>query len=152
MAISRETIYAALFARLQTKVTLCKTFKRKWVAAQGIGADQQPALLCLEGHESPKAEPALAPIWTLEVAVVVYARTNDTDTPGTILSNILDQIETALELQNNEGQRFTNWNTTLGGLQGVQRAWIAGAVEKEDGMLTGGQGWMTLPVHILVAH
>jgi hypothetical protein len=99
MAISREPIYAALFARLQSKVTLCKTFARKWIEPQQIGQDQQPALLCLEGKQTPNDRSPLPPIWTLEATIVVYARTNDTATPGTILSNILDQIESALEIQ-----------------------------------------------------
>jgi hypothetical protein len=105
MAISRETIYAALATRMQAKVTLCKTFARKWVEAQQAGADQQPMLLCLEGDESPRDEPPLPPIWLLSVDVVVYARTNDSATPGTVLSNILDQIESALEPQPTEGSR-----------------------------------------------
>ena len=148
MPISRDAIYAALFARLQAKVTLCKTFSRKWLEAMQIGVEQQPALLCLEGHETPRDDPILPPIWTLEAAVVVYARTNDTPTPGTVLSNILDQIEGALERQNTEGGMPSHFQTTLG-LQGVQRAWIAGSVDKEDGAVTGGQGWILVPIHIL---
>lgn len=148
--ISREPIYAGLFSRLQTQVTLCKTFSRKWIAAQEIGIEQQPALLCLEGSELPHTEPRLPTIWTLEAVVVVYVRTNDTATPGTILSNVLDQIEGALEMQSSESRLVNGWQTTLG-IQGVQRAFIGGAVAKEDGALTGGQGWMTLPIHILVA-
>src|SRR4051812_15108136 len=97
MAIARETIYAALATRLQSKVTLCKSVSRKWVEAQHAGADQQAMLLCLEGDEAPRDEPPLPPIWLLSVDVVVYARTNDSATPGTVLSSILDQIESALE-------------------------------------------------------
>src|SRR6267142_810598 len=150
MAISREAIYAALFARLKAQVGLCKTFSRKWLHAQEGGNEQQPALLCLEGNELPRDEPPRPPVWTLEATVVVYARTNDVATPGTVLSNILDQIEAALEFQAADGVNFFTEVHTMFGIRGVQRAWIAGQVQKEDGAETGGQGWITLPIHILV--
>jgi hypothetical protein len=149
MAINREAIYAALYARLQAKVTLCKTFSRKWIEPQQIGQDQQPALLCLEGKQTPNDRSPLPPIWTLEAMIVVYARTNDTATPGTILSNILDQIESALEIQPAEGAVFFRSIHTTLGLSTVQKVWIASEVEPEDGAMSGGQGWFTVPVHIL---
>ena len=148
MPLARETIYAALFARLQARVTLCTTFSRKWLSADKVGIDQQPALLCLEGDEIPRDDPTLPPVWTLEAQIVVYARTNDTPTPGKVLSNILDQIEGALE-RDNESVISAHFNTSLGLPLTVERAWIAGPVEKEDGALTNGQGWISVPIHIL---
>ncbi len=151
MPLSRDAIAAALFTRLSSKVTLCKTFSRKWLEAQQVPIEQQPALLCLEGSETPHEmhdDQELPPVWTLEFAVVVYARTNDTPIPGKVLSDILDQIEGALERSNTEGGMPGRYHTTLG-IQNVQRVWIAGAVQKEDGMETGGQAWMSLPIHIL---
>jgi hypothetical protein len=148
MPISRDTITTALYDRLQSKVTLCNTFARKWIAAQDIGTDQQPALLLLEGDESSSADPMEPPLWTMEFAVVVYVRTNDVDSPGAKLSNIIDQIEGALERQTGESVLNTHYNTSLGIPKQVQRAWIAGPIEKEDGSNTGGQGWISLTIHV----
>lgn len=144
--IAGESIYAALFARLRSSVTLCKRYERKWFEPQQIDPDHQPALLCLEGHEVASNDGALPTSYVLEAAIVVYARTNDTDTPGTVLSNILDQIKAAFEPQGTDGWIGVKAHTTLGGL--VDSAAIVGPIEKEDGALTGGQGWISLTVRI----
>lgn len=144
--IAGETIYAALFARLQSLVPLCNRFERKWLEAQQIEPEQQPALLCLEGDEMASDDVTAPTTYVLEAVIVVYARTNDSATPGTVLSNILDQIRAALEPQPAEGGIGYRVHTTLGGL--VDSAAIVGHIEKEDGSMTAGQGWLSLTVRI----
>lgn len=145
--ISGETIYAALFARLQSQVTLCKRFERKWFEPAQIDADHQPALLCLEGNEIASDDVSVPTSYILEADIIVYARTNDSSTPGTVLSLILDQIKAALQPQGSEGVIALDAHTSLGGI--VDSAAIVGTIEKEDGTLTGGQGWLSAAVRIV---
>lgn len=150
MAIVRDTVYAALYARLKAQVTLCRVFSRKWVDAQN--ADTQPMMLVLEGNETPSDQPPAHPVWTLHAVVIVYVRTNELDAPGAALSAIIDQVESALEMQ--AGDSFTTMFTEVHsnlGVQGVQRAFISGEVSKEDGSLTQGQGLIEIPISIIVS-
>lgn len=146
--ISGETIYAALFERLKATVTLCKRFERKWFEPGQIDAEHQPALLCLEDNEVASDNVAAPTSYILEAVVIVYVRTNDTAVPGTAISNILDQVKAALEPQSPDTMLGLRPHTNLGGL--VDTAAIVGPIEKEDGTLTGGQGWISLTVRMVV--
>src|SRR4051812_12991608 len=84
--------------------------------------------------------------YVMAAVIVVYLRTNDTATPGTAISIILDQIKAALEPQAGEARTGIRAHTSLGGL--VDGAAIVGQIEKEDGSLTSGQGWISLTVRI----
>lgn len=145
--ISGESIYSALFERLKATVTLCRRFERKYVEAQQFDPDQQPALLCLEDDEAASDDDTTPTAYVMGAVVIVYVRTNDTAVPGTAISNILDQIKAALQPQVGDAMLGLAAHTNLGGL--VESAAIVGQIDKEDGTLTGGQGWISLSVRIV---
>lgn len=150
MAVNRDSIYAALFARLQAQ-TAFKQYERRALDFTQVSA--QPALLVLEGDQDvAHASPSLPAIVKLEAFLVIYAKTTEQKTPGKVLNDLITSIEAALERQPGEaGGTFAGSGdqqyTTLGGL--VRRAWINGRVQLNPGT-EGEQGIAIIPVEMLV--
>lgn len=157
MAAQRETIFAALFARLQANVTGIVTFSRKTTGFDDVPASMQPALFLVKGSETPVQQQGFPLLWKLDATVIVFCR-NDADpdaAPSIQLNEILTAIETALERQPAEGPnpagRFPNspggsiFGTTLGGL--CSHCWISSAIEVGEGAI-GEQAIAIIPIEI----
>ena len=101
---SREAIYAALFARLQTinsnlvaGASAIQTFSRRFVPASRV--DLQPALLMLEtGEDYEHPAFGVPPKVTLTAQVLIYTRdgTDPNAVTATGLNRILDSLDAAL--------------------------------------------------------
>lgn len=144
MALNRETIYAALFARFQAKLgpagsNVIKTFSRKYKHPEDIAFVDQPALIQVAEGEHPEQAEGKPAVWTLGATLAIYLHDNVSNTadtsPETPLLNLIDAVEAALErapgengpLNPNERQ-----STTLNGL--VRHVWISGTVEVYPGI------------------
>jgi hypothetical protein len=155
MAVDRERIYAALFARLRAKVSgQVLTFTRKYVDYDQVAASQQPALILSATHTTPENELGEPTRWRVNAVIVLYAQTSTyPDNPDRALSQLITAVEGALEwspddkpLQGASFQRGVQQQTTLGGL--VSHCWISGAVEYTQGE-TGDQAVAIIPVEML---
>lgn len=102
MIVPRETIYAALFAQLQSALaSTFKTVSRRWQPPDQISPADRPALYQVETGEVAATSQKIAGLaitWNLKVDLVVYSSGN-TD-PGSIpsqeLNALLDALEAAL--------------------------------------------------------
>jgi len=150
MALASEPIFAALFQRLKDKlVGSIKTYERREIDYSQIeGVDNQPALILIEDSFVPENKSQGVPTkWTLNAIIFLYAKSTDSKTPGTILLNLVDQVNAAFDRQNSEPKFVPDETfTTLGGL--VHRAWISGAVEFYPGA-TSDQAIAVIPVSML---
>lgn len=141
--MTREPIYAALFAKLQAVdgfVTVSRRLKH-WADVPPV---EQPALFMAQKRETVTTTPGLNPVWVFSVDVYLYAHTQgDANlSPGAILNPLIDSITAAL------APEVVSNKQTLGGL--VQHAWIDGSIETDEGVL-GEQGVAIIPVTIKVA-
>lgn len=140
---SRETIYAALFAKLSGLAGFT-TKSRKLKHWADTAPSEQPALFVIQRTESVQTVPGLNPVLELRVDIYLYAHTrgDPSKAPSEILNPLLDAVAAALA-----PDVITN-KQTLGGL--VQHAWIEGSIETDEGVL-GDQGVVIVPVIIKVA-
>lgn len=150
MTLGRETIYGALFARLQTLapapagngavVTLSRRLKH-WADTPPL---MQPAIFQVQKREMPSQAPGRPPAWTLTVDLYLYvhAGADPTASPATALNAVLDQIDALLSPD-------VSGRQTLGGV--VTHAWIDRAgIETDEGAL-GAQAVAIVPVTLEVA-
>jgi len=136
--IQREPIYAALFALLAASGGYVTT-SRRLLHWNDVSKEQQPALFQAQRNELAKTDTGKPTVWTLNVDVYVYVRTDGGAPPGPILNPLLDAIEAALAPAGSNVQ-------TLGGL--VHYARIDGAIETDEGTL-GDQAVAIIPISIL---
>ena len=139
--ISREPIYAALYAKLAA-VSGFRTVSRRLKHWTDTPASDQPALFVIQRRETVQTVPGLNPVYTLEVDAYIYAQAPSTDAPSQVLNPLLDALTATLlpDASNNK--------QTLGGL--VQHAWIEGVIETDEGVL-GNQGVCIVPIRIKYA-
>lgn len=138
-----ETIYAALFAKLQA-VSGIKTASRRLKHWNDVAANLQPALYMVQTGEAPEQVRGLPAKWRLSVEVYVYVNVpTEKIVPSTLLNPILGAIRDILAPDN----LAANVNT-LGGL--VSHCWLSGQIEVYDGVL-GDQAVALVPVEILTA-
>lgn len=141
--MTREPIYAALFALLQTAIGKAGvvTVKRGFKHFDDVNAADQPAVFMSQRAEVGAPQPRGMPSkWTLQVEVYIYARNDDTSLiAATPINNILDAITSALAAPIDGVQ-------TLGGL--VAHCWIEGAIQIDEGTF-GQQGVAIVPIHML---
>lgn len=125
MALSREAIFSALFARLRSNTRLAalvKTYTRRAVGVENYSIAQQPLLVLEAGDQSAETQEGVPPIWTLAASIVVFARapSDPSTSPESVLLDIVDAAEAALEMGPNESTGFPyggrHTQTTLGGL------------------------------------
>jgi len=140
--VTREPIYAALFAKLAAAAPFVTTSRRlkHWTDTPG---SEQPALFMAQKRESvqPNTQgPGLPPKYLLEVDVYVYAKARSNTAPGPLINPLLDAIDTALA-----GVPASNGKQTLGGL--CEHAWVEGEIETDEGTL-GDQAVAVVPVRI----
>jgi hypothetical protein len=102
MITPRETIYAALFAQLQSALTpTFKTVSRRWQPPDQISPADRPALYQVETGEIAATSQKIAGlgiIWNLKLDLVIYSsgNTDPGSTPSQELNALLDAVEAAL--------------------------------------------------------
>ena len=144
--LDREAIYAALLTRLSGVASLL-TVSRRLPPAAPPGPAEQPCAYMPCGKEVPQYVSRLPLRWSLQLALVIYARTDDpSQAPSSILTPIVKDIETALQWRPGEGPVAPGAATTLG-IVGVMHVTI-GHVEYGEGTLDG-QGVAFIPVEIV---
>jgi len=102
MIIARETIYAALFAQLQSALGASfKTMSRRWQPPDQISPADRPALYQVETGETATTSMKIAGLplkWNAKVDLVIYTAgdTSSLTLPSTELNNLIDAVEAAL--------------------------------------------------------
>lgn len=141
--LTRETVYAAVYAKVSsssTFVTKSRTVKH-WA---DVPKAEQPALFFSEGNESAERRKGFPTVWTLTPQIILYAATLDDDTqsPGQILNPMLDAIEACFEPD--PGREAQTLNDLVYSIS------IYGTVERDQGFV-GGQGVAIIPLRIIFA-
>lgn len=141
--ISREPVYAALFAKLQAAAPFVTTSRRFKHFADVAPADQ-PALFLVQRPESVSTTPGLDSVHELSCDAVVYAnaRGDDSVVPAAVINGLVDAVFAALK-----PNPITN-KQSLGGL--VEHAWVEGQIETDEGLLQE-QGYALVPIRMKVA-
>jgi hypothetical protein len=142
--MNRETIYSALYAKLQGAASFNTTSRRlrHW---GGVTAAEQPALFQSQKDETAHRTRGQPPKWMLTLDIYVYAQApDDATSPATVLNPLLDALEAALAPA---GADLATGVQTLGGL--VSHCWISGKITTDEGVL-GGQAVAIIPIEILV--
>ena len=140
---TREQAYAALLTRLQTLVAAgaVKIATRSFTLSQAVKPPELPAIFMEGDAEEIMPRPNLPPKRRLTVRLLVHVAVPGDQVAGTVLSAMLDQIDSVLAPP--PGQTVQ----TLGGL--VAHCWIEGVIERfEIGKPNHANA--LIPVHILV--
>jgi len=142
-SVSREAVYAALFAKVSgiAGLNLASRRLQHWT---DVRTANQPALFQVQRTEEVTALPGLPARLVLQAAFYLYVATgNDTtEVPATQLNSFTDAITTALAPDPSTGLQ------TLGGL--VTHCRISGKIETDEGTL-GTQAVAIIPVEILLS-
>jgi len=152
MNVARETVIAALLAKLQAVTfaapvngqTSFVSVSRRLKLWGEAPKSQRPALFVTEHREQPvyRSE-ALPNLTMLSVDLFIYIDASDANTiPAAALNVMLDAIDAALKPQPADNER-----QTLGGL--VSHCRIEGQVLKDPGDLDG-DGLLWIPLKLLV--
>lgn len=138
MYSTRETIYAALFAKVSAAASFV-TVSRRLKHWADVSPGDQPALFQAQVDETVQTIPGLNSVFILRVDLYIYANTagDSTLSPSTILNPLIDAVTTALQFD-----RVTN-KQTLGGL--VEYCVVEGRIATDEGVL-GDQGVCIIPV------
>ena len=140
--IARESIYAALFARVATAANFVTAARRlrHW---SDLTPAEQPALFMRQKSEQAAITTLGAPtVWTLVLELYVYAHASDPYVaPATVLNPLIDSVEAAL------APPVTGLQD-LGLPEMVQHAYISGKIETNEGILRD-QAVAIIPVEIL---
>jgi hypothetical protein len=141
--MTRETIYAALFAKVSA-ISGLVTASRRLRHWSDVKSSEQPALFQIQKTEDPTQKRGLPTVWNLDADLYLYVHSGKDHSaiPSTQLNRFLDAIEAALA----PTDPVTNAQT-LGGL--VSHCWISGRIETDEGVL-GDQAVAIIPVAILV--
>ena len=142
--IVREAIYAALWS-LAAEAGNFATASRRLRHWSDVSPAEQPALFMSEKGAVAKVLALGAPVvWTLHADLYLYAHSADPYlAPASILNPLIDAVEAALAPAPATGIQNL-------GLAMVQRAYIAGKIETDEGVL-GDQAIAIVPVEILAA-
>jgi len=109
--ITREPIYAALFAKLAGIGGFNTTSRRARILSD-VPQEEQPALFVYQVNEMVNTVPSLESVHTLKADVIVYVWEEDESvSPSIKLNPLIDAIENALA-----PEMLTNNKQTLGGL------------------------------------
>lgn len=142
MSFTRETIYAALFAKLEAVKTAgtLVTAARRWKAPTLVAAEDQPAAFQAQVRETAQMQTgSKGPRkWKLQVEWHVYVNVGEDPAASTAeaINPILDALDAELEA-----------DPTLGGL--VQHCRVVGEIQTDEGVL-GPQGVAVMPIDITV--
>lgn len=140
MALVREPVYAALFARVAAIPGL-KLTSRRVRSISDTPANLLPALFMAQTFQTPIYEAGRVTQWQLGADVYIYAKDPANANPGAIMNPLMDGLQDALAFDN------TMQNAcTLGGL--ALKCEI-GPVETDEGTM-GEQAIVRAPITILV--
>lgn len=139
--MNRQSIYNAVFARLQT-MSGFNTISRRLKHWSDVSRAEQPAAFLSFKSEVGTGETGVPNKWLTEFDVYIYANTPEPDSPSDKLGELLDEVEKAI---NDTTNPITNVNT-LGGL--VEYCRIDGVIETDEGTL-GDQAVAIVPIKIL---
>lgn len=141
--ITREPIYAALFALLETAADFA-TVERRLRHWGDVAPAEQPALFVAQKTETASTRTFAAPtVWTLLVDLYLYVHSSDPYlAPAMLLNPLLDAVEAALAPSAVTGVQ------DLGLPHQVQHAYINGKIETDEGVL-GDQAVAVVPIEIL---
>jgi len=140
MALVRESIYGALFTRLQGIAGL-KYTSRRLRSINDTAANQFPALYMAQTYQRPLYEAGRKTQWELGADVYIYAFDRVGKNPGAIINPLMDGLADALAFDN-----IMDNACTLGG---VALKCELGDVETDEGTM-GEQAIVRAPINILV--
>jgi hypothetical protein len=142
--ITRETIYAALAAKLAA-IPGVKTFSRRLRHWNDVSPVDMPAVFMVQKSEIAEQKRGFPTKWNMSVLVYVYVKTDGdhSSIPAQLINPIMDAIEGVLK---------PNCNGVADlGLPGVvSHAWIDGSIETDEGVL-GEQAVAIVPIAILAS-
>lgn len=145
MALNRDLYYQALFLRLKDRVRGIEFFSRHY--ADYTQVQTQPALICVASYNRDEGGIGYPSKWILGATIVIYAKNPKQDDPGeTVLLNLIDNVESALEIGGDVAREMGEAQTTLGGL--VYRVSVSGTIEIYPGA-EGEQGVALIPVEMI---
>jgi hypothetical protein len=147
---SRETIYSRVFAFFSALTVggapAFKVATRKLTQWDGLGGEDQPALMMRQRTETARYQKGIPVLWTLGIDLYMYVSTgaqNDmTIIPSQILNPLLDALESALV--HDDPAMAT---CTLGGV--VSHCSIDGPIEIYEGTM-GDEAVALVPITVLV--
>jgi hypothetical protein len=152
VSATREQIMTALFALVSTGEGRAGAFA--WTGGgpfvytsrrgQMWDAVSQPSLMQIEHDENRQQAARMPAKLILRATWLIYHQSGNVQStvPAIVTNNIIDAIEALLPTDDFSGDNFQ----TLGGL--VERAWIDGAIIKENGD-GDGQSIIMIPVSVL---
>lgn len=142
MKATREQVFAALFAQLQTVPGLV-TVSRTLQNAQDMPPEQMPAAFQLQGKQAVTYKGAVPAFAVMEAQWLFYASNTDPNVaPSTVLNGLLDAACAALAPPGPMDKQ------SLGGL--VEYTAIDGDIEVFEGVL-GDTTIAVLPIKIVLA-
>jgi hypothetical protein len=135
---SRETIYAALFAKVSQAANF-ETVSRRLQHWTDVSASAQPALFQAQIDETSQTVPGLDTVFVLRVDLYVYANTQGDSSlsPSTILNPLIDAVLATLAFDPISNKQ------NLGGL--VEYCVVDGRIVTDEGVL-GNQGVCIIPI------
>jgi hypothetical protein len=141
MAISREAIYSALWAKVAGLAGIV-TASRRLRHWDDVSPEEQPALFQTQKEQAPEQKYGLPPKWRLYADLYVYVNSGQDPlaVPAIALNEMIDAIEAAIAADPVSGVQ------TLGGL--ASHCWINGKIETDEGVL-GAQAVAIIPIEIL---
>lgn len=151
MSINRETIYSALFSRLQTQLAgSFTTIGRRHVMPPDLGPAQQPALFVCGVRESHEPHPVIRTSGKLKLMAMLFVYCYDSginEQPGQEAQLGATQMNTLLAAIDDALAPDISGFQTLGGL--VYHCWVEGDTDIDPGIL-GQQAAAFVPVNMLV--
>jgi hypothetical protein len=139
---SRESVYAALFAKLQSLPGLV-TVSRRLQNVQDVAPESFPAAFQLQGEQSAKFSGNTPAVFTWKADWLLYVHNDDpTSAPSTSLNTLIDAASALLNPPPGQNKQ------TLGGL--VEYCAIDGPVQVFEGVL-GDRAVAILPISIVLA-
>lgn len=156
MAIGRETIYAALFSQLFSKLDVSnggpfQTTSRRVQSVGQLQIGDQPALfMTTVGERNRHTVLGAPPITDMMATLYVYAMVDEmTDVPDTVINNLMDTIENAVSPSAINAQAGDG-SQTLGDL--VQRVWIDGRLTAYGTGAAGRQSVSVVQISMMANH
>ena len=139
--MTREPIYAALYAKLQTIGGSVLTYSRILQHWTDVASSRQPAMYQVQMTEVANPQPLGLPTkWTLNLDIYIYVKGDGKTSQTPVINALLDALTNVLASTNPSGKQ------TLGGL--VEHCWIEGSIQTDEGVL-GDQSVVIVPIKIL---
>ena len=140
MNVSRETIYAALFALVSGAAPFVTASRRPRLINE-LSPTQMPALYMQQVGETILRERMTPPAYSLRVDLALYAQNPDQNASAAPqLNALIDAVELAL------ASALPGQPQTLGGI--VSHCFIRGAIQNFEGTL-GNRAGALIPIEIV---